>query len=110
VQNASTIASRVGEIGADGDSLRSDEFRYWLKDARGKYLDELSSENAHKYFRRFVRVSEWQRSLPGTHANDWSAIAPETVRSGRVEVVEVVEVVELVEIVQSWNRSASLTR
>jgi hypothetical protein len=36
-------------------SLKASEFRYWLKSERGKYLDELTSEEAHKYFRRFVR-------------------------------------------------------
>jgi len=35
--------------------MRAGEFRYWLKAERGKYLDEMSSESAHKYFRRFVR-------------------------------------------------------
>jgi hypothetical protein len=39
------------------DSLRSSEYRYWLKKERGRYLDELTSDDAHKYFRRFVRVS-----------------------------------------------------
>lgn len=36
-------------------SLKADEYRFWLREERGKYLDELSSEQAHKYFRRFIR-------------------------------------------------------
>ncbi|GMK59460.1 hypothetical protein CspeluHIS016_0800660 [Cutaneotrichosporon spelunceum] len=35
--------------------LKAGEFRFWLKEERGKYLDQLSSADAHKYFRRFVR-------------------------------------------------------
>lgn len=36
-------------------SLKAGEFRYWLKVERARYLDELTSTDAHKYFRRFVR-------------------------------------------------------
>nr|XP_019003642.1 uncharacterized protein I203_03788 [Kwoniella mangroviensis CBS 8507]OCF67103.1 hypothetical protein I203_03788 [Kwoniella mangroviensis CBS 8507] len=35
--------------------LKSSEFKAWLKEDRGKYLDEMSSESAHKYFRKFTR-------------------------------------------------------
>jgi hypothetical protein len=36
-------------------SAKAGEFRYWLKTERAKYLDEMSSDAAHKYFRRFMR-------------------------------------------------------
>ncbi|EMD42346.1 hypothetical protein CERSUDRAFT_148113 [Gelatoporia subvermispora B] len=39
--------------------LRSDEFRVWLKDEKHKYFDELSSDKARKYFRKFVKA--WNR-------------------------------------------------
>ncbi|WVQ79299.1 hypothetical protein IAT38_001396 [Cryptococcus sp. DSM 104549] len=45
----------VKEISEDDYFLKSNEFKYWLKEERGKYLDEMSSESAHKYFRKFVR-------------------------------------------------------
>ncbi|TXT09915.1 uncharacterized protein COLE_03849 [Cutaneotrichosporon oleaginosum] len=35
--------------------LKAGEFRFWLREERDKYLDQLSSADAHKYFRRFVR-------------------------------------------------------
>ena len=58
-------------------SLKSGEFKHWLRDVKSKvhlqtlthnpaivytitdikYLDEMSGESARKYFRRFVRVS-----------------------------------------------------
>ncbi|KAK0209143.1 hypothetical protein DFS33DRAFT_1415419 [Desarmillaria ectypa] len=38
---------------------KSDEFRIWLKDERGKYFDELSGERARSYFRKFVKA--WNR-------------------------------------------------
>ncbi|KAK4689418.1 hypothetical protein P7C73_g683, partial [Tremellales sp. Uapishka_1] len=43
------------EINEEDYFLKSSEFKNWLKEAKSKYLDELSSEAAHKYFRRFVR-------------------------------------------------------
>ncbi|KIR34614.1 hypothetical protein I352_02865 [Cryptococcus deuterogattii MMRL2647] len=45
----------VKEISEDDYFLKSSEFRLWLKEERGKYLDEVSSESAHKYFRKFCR-------------------------------------------------------
>ncbi|KAJ7589370.1 hypothetical protein C8J56DRAFT_1049017 [Mycena floridula] len=35
---------------------KSDEFRLWLKDEKGKYLDKLSGEKARSYFRKFVKA------------------------------------------------------
>lgn len=45
----------VRPISQDDYFIKSHEFKYWLKEARGKYLTEMSSESAHKYFRKFVR-------------------------------------------------------
>ncbi|OWT39401.1 hypothetical protein J008_03380 [Cryptococcus neoformans] len=45
----------VKEISEEDYFLKSNEFRLWLKEERGKYLDEMSSEYAHKYFRKFSR-------------------------------------------------------
>ncbi|OCH89751.1 hypothetical protein OBBRIDRAFT_793978 [Obba rivulosa] len=39
--------------------LKSDEFRVWLKDEKHKYFDELTSDRARKYFRKFVKA--WNR-------------------------------------------------
>ncbi|KAJ4470881.1 hypothetical protein J3R30DRAFT_3531646 [Lentinula aciculospora] len=38
---------------------KSDEFRLWLKDTKGKYFDELSGDKARGYFRKFVKY--WNR-------------------------------------------------
>ncbi|ESK83963.1 splicing arginine serine-rich 12 [Moniliophthora roreri MCA 2997] len=38
---------------------KSDEFRVWLKDEKGKYFDELSGDRARSYFRKFVKA--WNR-------------------------------------------------
>ncbi|KAF9011362.1 hypothetical protein BDQ17DRAFT_1233417 [Cyathus striatus] len=38
---------------------KSDEFRLWLKEDKGKYFDELSGDRARSYFRKFVKV--WNR-------------------------------------------------
>ncbi|KAI9633054.1 uncharacterized protein MKK02DRAFT_35252 [Dioszegia hungarica] len=45
----------VEPITEEDHFLRSSEYRYWLKKERGRFLDELTSDDAHKYFRRFVR-------------------------------------------------------
>ncbi|KAK7695245.1 hypothetical protein QCA50_002435 [Cerrena zonata] len=39
--------------------LKSDEFRVWLREEKRKYLDELTSDKARKYFRKFVKA--WNR-------------------------------------------------
>ncbi|EJD40429.1 hypothetical protein AURDEDRAFT_90991 [Auricularia subglabra TFB-10046 SS5] len=39
--------------------LKSDEFRIWLKDEKDRYFDELSSDKARKYFKKFVKA--WNR-------------------------------------------------
>ncbi|KAJ8085091.1 hypothetical protein PM082_003875 [Marasmius tenuissimus] len=38
---------------------KSNEFRVWLKDEKGKYFDELSGDKARSYFRKFVKA--WNR-------------------------------------------------
>ncbi|KIK71520.1 hypothetical protein GYMLUDRAFT_33711 [Collybiopsis luxurians FD-317 M1] len=38
---------------------KNDEFRAWLKEEKGKYLDELSGEKSRSYFRKFVK--QWNR-------------------------------------------------
>nr|XP_018260184.1 uncharacterized protein I303_07101 [Kwoniella dejecticola CBS 10117]OBR82342.1 hypothetical protein I303_07101 [Kwoniella dejecticola CBS 10117] len=45
----------VKEIDEDDYFLKSNEFKHWLKEEKGKYLHEMSSDSAHKYFRKFVR-------------------------------------------------------
>ncbi|TYJ57827.1 hypothetical protein B9479_001437 [Cryptococcus floricola] len=45
----------VAEITESDDFLKYPEFKRWLRDDRGKYLDELPTESGQKYFRRFVR-------------------------------------------------------
>ncbi|KAF8174962.1 hypothetical protein BJ912DRAFT_989394 [Pholiota molesta] len=45
---------------------RSDEFRLWLKDEKGKYFDSLSGERARSYFRKFIKA--WNRGkLPHSY-------------------------------------------
>ncbi|KAG8906428.1 putative protein serine/threonine kinase, partial [Tulasnella sp. 403] len=38
---------------------RQDEFREWLRETKGKYVDELSGEKSRSYFRKFVKA--WNR-------------------------------------------------
>lgn len=35
---------------------KSDEFRLWLKEEKGKYFDSLSGDRARSYFRKFVKA------------------------------------------------------
>ncbi|WWC65951.1 uncharacterized protein I303_108573 [Kwoniella dejecticola CBS 10117] len=51
----------VKEIDEDDYFLKSNEFKHWLKEEKGKYLHEMSSDSAHKYFRKFVR--RWNDGL-----------------------------------------------
>ncbi|RDX42937.1 hypothetical protein OH76DRAFT_1391026 [Lentinus brumalis] len=54
-----SLPDGVSEISESDYFLKSDEFRVWLKDEKGKYFDELSSDKARKYFRKFVKA--WNR-------------------------------------------------
>ncbi|KAI0778914.1 hypothetical protein BD413DRAFT_632463 [Trametes elegans] len=49
----------VSEISESDYFLKNDEFQVWLKEEKGKYFNELSSERARKYFRKFVK--SWNR-------------------------------------------------
>ncbi|KAI0713176.1 hypothetical protein C8T65DRAFT_645784 [Cerioporus squamosus] len=54
-----SLPGGVSEISESDYFLKSDEFRVWLKEEKGKYFDELSSDRARKYFRKFVKA--WNR-------------------------------------------------
>ncbi|KAI0756173.1 hypothetical protein C8Q80DRAFT_1090422 [Daedaleopsis nitida] len=54
-----SLPEGVSEISGSDYFLKSDEFRVWLKEEKGKYFDELSSDRARKYFRKFVKA--WNR-------------------------------------------------
>lgn len=45
----------VQELRQDDYFMRSAEFRTWLGESKGKYLDEVSSKDARRYFDRFAR-------------------------------------------------------
>ncbi|KAG1783341.1 hypothetical protein EV702DRAFT_1061391 [Suillus placidus] len=50
----------VSPISESDYFLKNTEFRIWLKEEKHKYFDELSSEKARSYFRKFVKA--WNRS------------------------------------------------
>ncbi|KAF9478907.1 hypothetical protein BDN70DRAFT_835214 [Pholiota conissans] len=51
---------------------KSDEFRLWLKEEKGKYFDSLSGDRARSYFRKFIKA--WNRGkLPLSY---YDGIAP----------------------------------
>ncbi|TKY88568.1 hypothetical protein EX895_002557 [Sporisorium graminicola] len=45
----------VRELTPDDYYIRSAEFKAWLSETKSKYLDEISSQDARRYFERFVR-------------------------------------------------------
>ncbi|KAJ3370645.1 hypothetical protein GGF31_003959 [Allomyces arbusculus] len=50
-----SAAPPVDPISEDDYFRKATEFRKWLRDDRGQYLDELSSSDARRVFRKFVR-------------------------------------------------------
>ncbi|KAK7464244.1 hypothetical protein VKT23_006410 [Stygiomarasmius scandens] len=44
---------------------KSDEFRLWLKEEKGKYFDELSGDKARSYFAKFVKY--WNKGKLPKH-------------------------------------------
>ncbi|GAN02083.1 splicing arginine serine-rich 12 [Mucor ambiguus] len=46
---------RRSTIGEDDYFEKANEFRVWLKESKGKYLDEISSKEARRYFKKFVK-------------------------------------------------------
>ncbi|KAH7060941.1 hypothetical protein BKA62DRAFT_424946 [Auriculariales sp. MPI-PUGE-AT-0066] len=57
--------------------LKSDEFRVWLKDEKDRYMDELSTDKARKYFKKFVKA--WNRGELASRL--YSGVDSDTVRS-----------------------------
>ena len=45
----------MNELTEDDYFIRATEFKAWLAESKGKYLDEISSKDARRYFERFVR-------------------------------------------------------
>ncbi|SPO23966.1 uncharacterized protein UTRI_03497_B [Ustilago trichophora] len=45
----------VGELTEEDYFIRATEFKAWLSESKGKYLDEISSKDARRYFERFAR-------------------------------------------------------
>lgn len=41
-------------INEDDYFEKANEFRLWLKESKRKYLDEISSKEARRYFKKFV--------------------------------------------------------
>ncbi|WVQ96090.1 hypothetical protein IAU59_003191 [Kwoniella sp. CBS 9459] len=70
----------VKEISEDDYFLKSSEFKAWLKEERGKYLDEMSSDSAHKYFRKFVR--RWNDGALKLHQYRPPSIGPASSQTG----------------------------
>ncbi|KAI0640188.1 hypothetical protein C8Q77DRAFT_1046556 [Trametes polyzona] len=54
-----SLPDGVPEISESDYFLKNDEFQVWLKEEKGKYFNELSSDRARKYFRKFVKA--WNR-------------------------------------------------
>ncbi|GBE77371.1 hypothetical protein SCP_0102440 [Sparassis crispa] len=50
------LPSGASPISESDYFLKSDEFRIWLKDEKRKYFDELTSDKARRYFRKFVKA------------------------------------------------------
>ncbi|CAI2172621.1 3920_t:CDS:2 [Funneliformis geosporum] len=46
-------------ISEDDYFSKSTEFRIWLRESKDKFFDELSSEQAHRYFKKFI--SSWNK-------------------------------------------------
>ncbi|KAF8971869.1 hypothetical protein BDZ97DRAFT_1901515 [Flammula alnicola] len=53
------LSKGVSPISESDYFQKSDEFRLWLKEERGKYFDGLSGDRARSYFRKFVKA--WNR-------------------------------------------------
>lgn len=51
-------------IGEHDFFAKSTEFRVWLREFKGKYLDEMETSQAKKYFRSFVKAYN-SGGLPG---------------------------------------------
>ncbi|KAH9914648.1 uncharacterized protein BXZ73DRAFT_106543 [Epithele typhae] len=91
----------VDEISESDYFLKSDEFRLWLKEEKGKYFDELSSDRARKYFRKLgteealqVHIQRGRKSASGepqtaykwSFASKTSRADNEALRAAREEI------------------------
>ncbi|PPQ76691.1 hypothetical protein CVT26_004475 [Gymnopilus dilepis] len=58
-RGSSKLPEGVSPISESDYFQKSDEFRLWLKEEKGKYFDDLSGDRARSYFRKFVKA--WNR-------------------------------------------------
>lgn len=59
-ESGNDLPHGVSPISQSDYFLKNTEFRIWLKEEKHKYFDELSSEKARSYFRKFVKA--WNRA------------------------------------------------
>lgn len=59
-ESGNDLPHGVSPISESDYFLKNTEFRIWLKEEKHKYFDELSSEKARSYFRKFVKA--WNRA------------------------------------------------
>ncbi|KAF9550588.1 hypothetical protein CPC08DRAFT_647865 [Agrocybe pediades] len=65
-QRRTELPKGVSPITESDYFQKSDEFRLWLKEEKGKYFDSLSGDRARSYFRKFVKA--WNKGrLPRTY-------------------------------------------
>ncbi|KAI7904868.1 uncharacterized protein BX663DRAFT_503856 [Cokeromyces recurvatus] len=54
-KTSSSLNSTIKPIDEEDYFEKATEFRLWLKEYKHKYFDELSSKDARRYFRKFVK-------------------------------------------------------
>ncbi|KAF5323636.1 hypothetical protein D9758_017079 [Tetrapyrgos nigripes] len=73
-----TLPYNAKEISKSDYFQKTDEFRIWLKEEKGKYFDELSGDKARSYFAKFVKA--WNRNkLPSNLTHLYSGVDPSSI-------------------------------
>ncbi|KAG9002800.1 hypothetical protein FRB94_004746 [Tulasnella sp. JGI-2019a] len=68
-----TVLRGLKELDAEEDYFtRQTEFRQWLREEKGKYVDELSGEKARSYFKKFVKAWNNGKLQPAFYNGDLS--------------------------------------
>ncbi|XP_031500620.1 style cell-cycle inhibitor 1-B [Nymphaea colorata] len=75
--------SSFEEISLGDYYSKNNEFSSWLKEEKGVFFSDLSSEEAHKLFERFVK--DWNNQNLQSHYYEGIACAPRTSHNWKIK-------------------------
>lgn len=80
--NVFSSVNQFEEISESDYYSKNNEFSAWLKEQKGVFFSDLSSEEAHKMFKRFVK--DWNNQSLQSHYYEGIACGPRTSHNWKI--------------------------